>query len=302
MYVPYSITSRGKLPEAEENIDTTLAGKYIDYTPLEGVYTDHTYNNYSGTSNSQLTTDLTAEWRILYSTDTTLTITTELPIHSGFKLGEVNGYNNGVLLLNNACKELYSNKLLGATGRSINIEDIEKVSKFDKTTYENYGKEYDVGSSGYPSIFAQEVNGAPDGIYGTAYDLSDQDEYITERKQSSSLKGKWTYYTYEMSASVMDSTYLQLFRYEPGTMTNLKKYWLASRCVSYGSSWAEFRMFYVSNGTVNADYLYNSGVGINYLNCALRPVVEIDLSKVDVGVTGDGSKYSPYSITARTES
>ena len=58
----------------------------------------------------------------------------------------------------------------------------------------------------------------------------------------------------------------------------------------------------MSNGTVNADYLYNSGVGINYLNCALRPVVEIDLSKVDVGVTGDGSKYSPYSITARTES
>lgn len=302
MYVPYSITSRGKLPEAEEDIDTTLAGKYIDYTPLEGVYTDHTYNNYSGTSNSQLTTDLTAEWRILYSTDTTLTITTELPIHSGFKLNGAEGYNNGVLLLNNACKELYSNKLLGATARSLDIEDIEKVSKFDKTHYENYGQEYSPSMKYYPNIFALEVNGASSENYGTRYNLSDQDEYITGYSQATTLKGKYTYYTYEISSSFMDSIYLQLFRYEPGTMNDLSGYWLASRCTNLVESTAAFRMFYVSEGTLDAFNLYYSINGPSNTSYALRPVVEIDLSKVNVGVTGDGSKYSPYSTTARTES
>lgn len=301
-YVPYSIESRGKLPEVEEEIDTTLAGKYIDYTPIVGIYEDHVPTTYAGTSNSQLTTDTTAEWRILYSTDTKLMITTEIPIHSGFKLSGINGYNNGVLLLNNACKELYSNKLLGAVGRSMNIEDIEKVSTFDKTTYENYGKELTDtgGNSRYPNIFALEITGAPEGIFGTRYNLSDQDEYITgSSNRKNILKGKATYYTYEITATYMNSIYLQLLRYKPGTTDNLNGYWLATRCVWYDDGWFNYEMFSINKGSVIPNKLAASDdITVNYY---LRPVVEIDLSKVNVGVSGDGSKYSPYSLTARTE-
>lgn len=32
---------------------------------------------------------------------------------------------------------------------------------------------------------------------------------------------------------------------------------------------------------------------------AMRPVVEIDLTKVNVGQSGDGSSTSPYSIEAK---
>ena len=35
------------------------------------------------------------------------------------------GYNNGVYLLNDICKSRYGNASLGATARSLNIEDIE---------------------------------------------------------------------------------------------------------------------------------------------------------------------------------
>lgn len=34
-------------------------------------------------------------------------------------------------------------------------------------------------------------------------------------------------------------------------------------------------------------------------DAALRPVVEINLTKVNVGLTGDGSSTSPYSIEAK---
>ena len=75
--------------------------------------------------------------------------------------------------------------------------------------------------------------------------------------------------------------------------------WLASRCVSFNSGYAEFRICYVSGGTVDASYLYGS-YNSNYSNSyAVRPVVEIDLSKVNVGLTGDGNADTPYSIEAK---
>ena len=41
-------------------------------------------------------------------------------------LGEAQGYNNGVKLLNDACSKLYGNEDKKITARSIKIEDIEK--------------------------------------------------------------------------------------------------------------------------------------------------------------------------------
>ena len=40
-------------------------------------------------------------------------------------------------------------------------------------------------------------------------------------------------------------------------------------------------------------------LGIAWGKAALRPVVEIDLSKVNVGLTGDGGENTPYSIEAK---
>lgn len=48
------------------------------------------------------------------------------------------GYSNEVKLLNDACKALYSNSTLGATGRSIKIEDIEAVSSHPGASRKNF--------------------------------------------------------------------------------------------------------------------------------------------------------------------
>ena len=298
MYIPYSITSK-HVTKPEEEIDTSYAGKYVDYTPIEGVYTDHTYTAYSGvTNNAQLVTDTNAEWRILYTTDTTITLISEMPIHSGFNLNGADGYNNGVLLLNNACKELYSNNTIGAVGRNINTKDIEKISKFNKTEYSNYKNEFSLSTTSYPNIFELETTGAPGGTYGNRYNIMHQDEYITGNTSKTPLNGKQTYYTYEITPSYVDSTYLQILRYKPGTTENYEGYWVSSRCAYSDNSNAYFRMFYISEGILNATDLYKSDLTSTNAVYALRPIIEIDRSKVTLGTSGDGSKYSPYTLTA----
>ena len=121
---------------AEDEITNNYVGKYVDYTPVSGTFDDHVGDTYSGSSeNVALSTDTSLKWQILFADSNTLTLISEKPVHNGFYLGNYNGYNNGVLLLNNACKAMYSNSSLGATGRSLKIEDIESVSSYGWSSY-----------------------------------------------------------------------------------------------------------------------------------------------------------------------
>ena len=231
--------------------DTELAsnvGKYVDYTPVSGTFSDHVGETYSGDRNGvnrTLSTITSLKWKILDVNDNTLTLISDTTANTDFKLEGANGYNNGVLLLNNACKAMYSNGDW-ATGRSLNIDDIEKVSNYDKTTYSNrygekYETEYRILFSYYPNILAYEKTGAPKGIYGTQYDLSDQDSYVTGYTEANDYnsKVKLTYYTYTMSTTYMNSTYLNMF-------TNSTSYWLATRCVQNDTPGAMFNLFSIS--------------------------------------------------------
>ena len=164
--------------------------------------------------------------RILFVNDDTLALIAENPTNTNFYLQGANGYNNGVKLLNDACAAMYSNSSLGAVARSIDIEDIEAVSSYDKTTYSGYGQEYSPLNKYYPNIFKDELTGSVDGRYGSLLGLSDQTDWVTGSTQATILGGKWTYYTYTMTTSYMNSTYVNIF-------TNSNTYWLASRCVSY---------------------------------------------------------------------
>ena len=274
--------------------DTELAsnvGAYVDYTPVSGSFTSN--ETYNGDITQSFSTNTGAQWRILFVNDDTLTLIAENPTNTEFCLAGANGYNNGVKLLNDACAAMYSNSSLGAVARSVDIEDIEAVSSYDKTTYSGYGKEYSPSNKYYPNIFKDELTGSVDGRYGSLLGLSDQTDWVTGNTQATILGGKWTYYTYTMSTSYMNSTYVNIF-------TNSSTYWIASRCVSFNSKNAYFRMFRVSDGTVDAvDLLYVSGDANLGHGIAVRPVVEIDLTKVNVGLTGDGSSSSPYSIEAK---
>ena len=239
-----------------------------------------------------LSTDTSLKWQILFADNDTLTLISEKPVHDDFYLRGADGYNNGVLLLNNACKAMYSNSLLGATGRSLKIEDIESVSSFKGTEYSsNYGKEYTPPDRYYPNIFAQEIGGNTSGSYGTL-GRSEQSSYVTGYSQASTLKGTYTYYYYEMSSSYMKQEYVNLFNC---SLTS----WLASRGFNFYNSVAYFCMFLVSGSGVAAYGLYYSYDYNWSYSYALRPIVEIDLTKVNVGVTGTGADGDGYSLTLK---
>ena len=278
--------------------DTELAsniGAYVDYTPVSGSYSSSsTYNGSSTTQSFQTNTD--TQWQILFVNDDTVTLIAEDSTNDRFYLEGANGYNNGVKLLNDACYAMYSNSSLGAVARSVDIDDIEAVSSFDKTSDSDYGEEYSASSKYYPNIFKEELTGSVDGKYGSTLDLSDQTDWVTGSTKATILGGKCTDYSYTMSTRYMSSTYVNMFN-------NGTNYWLASRCVSYDSfvRYFNFSMFEVSEyGDVISYDLYRSS---NYSDSSyytsVRPVVEIDLSKVNIGLTGDGSKNSQYSIEAK---
>ena len=292
----------GNLTDEEKEL---LIGQYVDYTPVSGTFDDHvgeTYNDYSPNDdnftenpqpNSIISTDTSLKWRILFAEDNRLTLISDTVTNENFGLGGADGYNNGVLLLNNACKAMYSNSSLGATGRNLNIEDIESVSSFKGTDIiSDYGKEYTPSNKYYPNIFAQEEGGAPNGTYGLL-GKSEQSSYVTgSAKGNSSFKGIYTCYWYSMTSSYMNQKYVNLF-------SNSAINWLASRCVYFTSDYALFSMFYTDKRLMNAHILYYSHNGASSNSCALRPIVEIDLTKVNVGVTGTGAENDGYSLTLK---
>ena len=108
-------------------------GDYIDYSP--DVAETVTYSNdnmikYSGYKetdyNVDLKRDTTMKWQILRinedgSMDIIGTPTTSYVCFQGAK-----GYNNGVYLMNDICKTLYSNGAHNITARSVNQDDMEK--------------------------------------------------------------------------------------------------------------------------------------------------------------------------------
>ena len=110
---------------------TFSPGVYVAYTPTSGTFTSE--GTYNGDTNKDFSTISGLKWRVLKDDGTTLTLIADTTANTGFTLKGANGYNNGVLLLNNACKAMYSNSTFSATGRSIKAEDIEAVSSAAST-------------------------------------------------------------------------------------------------------------------------------------------------------------------------
>ena len=288
----------GEMTEEEKEGEVE---KYIAYIPVNGSFSEHTNSTYSGSSdNSSISTDTSLKWKILSVENNVLTLVSDKAVNNGFTLEGANGYNNGVLLLNNACKAMYSNSTLGATGRSLNIDYIEKYMTYDPKSDSTwgYGRVYnvDTGYTYYPKIFAQEKTGAPNGTYGTKYGQSEQTSYVTgTARGNSSFEMTSTIFAFGMSTSTMkNQTYVDV-------LSCSTQAWLASRFASFGGRVVSYGMFTASSTISARGFCYsdNRNNDANDLVYPIRPIVEIDLSKVIIGATGDGSSNNPYSITAK---
>lgn len=290
----YKITSNGTVLEKntlayiycpkEDCTDSTHLhkGDYVDYRPTaaqayapdkgEGIgkYTGYT----KGDSEQSIQQD-TLKWRVLgMNENDEILLISEAPTNKELRFYGYVGYNNYETVLNDTCKALYSNTELGATARSITMDDIDKYlggSNFDKTTF---GESSTKGSYGY-----QNEN-----------EITSQFKYDkktnTLTKESCTIPAKdltSTRYTYEIDEYIKSNIDKEILR---GTdAENPYSYWGASRAV-YVDDLAGW----------NVGYVYDGGVRVGSYSCSstgyegdkslrLRPVVSLP-SRVTINQVG----------------
>lgn len=278
-------------------------GDYISYTP-------DIASNYMGLGNSTseksgstsnpidgIPQDTTLTWRILsINEDGSVDIVSARPTSTKVYFNGSIGYNNGVYLLNDLCKSLYSNSTLGVTARSINLLDIE--SKLNtagieaRDSYNNGNKTY-----GELQTYTGNYANTPD-IYTRVGKTAEEETkaYYTSpttktHTKESSLEVQQTYYDFSNTADGYfdDATFHELI-FNTGT-----KYWLASRYADCYSDIAGFGLRYISNIYLFGYYLLNSYADTHDTSYFVRPVVSLG-ANIQISSSG-GTVENPRTLS-----
>ena len=254
-------------------------GDYVDYrpTPVATAYDpdNGTVGSRTGYSIAQSFTTEQLYWQVMGydATKNEILLIASTPTTQGLTLNGHVGYNNGEDVLKDTCAALYSNSTLGATARSITMNDIDTYlggSAYNKTDYGG-------GSSS-------------DGGYGYQREFTNINTPTDWKGKSGNTNlGEWsgiltaTYYRYSVRNVVTDITKQNLILGKNGV--NGFYYWVISRALYVDSgmnpSWG---IASVIEGNVCNYYdvglCYSNGDEDSYEHC-LRPVVSLS-SKVTI--------------------
>ena len=314
-------------------VTSALIGKIVSYTPntpSTGYDLSTAKSGYSSAQTIDGTYDPTT-WKIM-EVDENGNITKLFGVPSSSQsrvyFQGSTGYNNGVYLLNDICKSRYGNASLGATARSLTIEDIE--SRMNATGIEarnayksgtvQYGttRKYTGSNAQYPAIYAQEkysgieVSDVADGtqVITGSVDTTAQskmnpsgktqseDVYTTPTTDklttdATTLTCTQTDYPMFMAnaSSYFDDTNFYSMIFKTGT-----NFYLASRYVSCNSnlSYANFGLRYVRDSYLYSFELFSSNSTGYTSNFYLAPVVSLG-SGIQVK-SGEGTTEKPYVI------
>ena len=317
-------------------VASALIGKIVSYTP-DTPNTGYDLSTAKSGHSSAQTIDGTYDpttWKIM-EVDENGNITKLFGVPSWSQrtvyFGGSTGYNNGVYLLNDICKSRYGNASLGATARSLNIEDIESRMSAGGISSRNVNKGYNdqsiqygttktfTGSNAqYPAIYAQEkysgldVSDVTAGSHVIAGSVdataqarmnpngkSGSDNIYTTLPETSETTGPsktnltctQTYYGATQSSYDFDDLYF--YAMICGTGTDC---WLASRFVNCSSndSYAGFGLRNVYQSNLAGTHLFYSNGNNRSSDNRLAPVVSLG-SGVQIK-SGEGTTEKPYVI------
>ena len=287
-----------KQPVTREGIEV---GDYVSYTP--DTATGKTYDSeklkrggYTETSQQALSKE-DLNWRVLRKNDDgSIDLIGDATSNSVYFSGSL-GYNNGVYLLNDICKELYSNSTHHITARSVNLEDMEKwLTDSGKTARAGYtnsdsGKKY-----GETKEYKGSNSYTPD-IYGKTEDESVN--YYSEPTTNT--------YTPASGTATADNTLnaKQTYYYIPINQTNYgdgakvlsssNYYWVAARCVNCYSGFAGFGVRYAYSDVSGYDvFISSSNAYLSYFR--FRPVVSLGSDVQITPSTGTNSASNKHTI------
>lgn len=298
----------------EKNISSYVkVGDYVDYHPDEvTIPYDKFGETYTGYANAEdIGQDNDLQWRVLnINSNGTIDLISDSPTSKTVYFKGARGYNNGVAILNDYCKTMYSNDSKGAVARSLNIEDIQdKMKVVDEATgkkaYESYTTEngiaYKTGTYSYTSNKEYPLKWKEDnGIVGesepktpTSSDIKsyESEDDAKTQKTSGDLTVTQTYWYLDAStmganfelADTRDTTKANSMYYELLCNNGNSYYWLAS-CYVYagGSSYADFGLRRVNNGDVAGSGMFLSNSDMYSYDRFVRPIVSLPSNVIDL--------------------
>ena len=287
-------------------------GDYVAYN--EGSFT-HTpvVANGAGTSKTGgsssagytlATSELKTEdlkWRVLgVNNKGELELISADPTTQTLYLANDEGYVNAEDNLNNFCNDLYGKGQYATGARSLKVEDIDNLAKYDKTTYSGYGVKWQYkGDSTKDKIQYSKDGGTTwaDTSY-TTFRLPNETTAIS-KSNPGTKELENTYYGYNIANNITtedgytteEATNISNMITKGTTSSNISQ-WLASRCVYCYSSYAYFRVRYVLSGGVFLSTLFCSNEDFNCLGYRVRPVVSL---ASDIQITGTGDNIGSAS-------
>lgn len=298
----YSVSETGKIEklnsedvEIKDNLEGLSVGDYINYTPTSatvtvskgiegtGIDSDQTFSTEDG--------EVALKWRILSIDEAGVKLISESHTKNALMLKGVNGYNHSVEILNDICKNLYSNSNIGAISRNANIDDINALalSRFNPKVNPNFGFKYSISSDKkYPKIYEYEEGSTSEGLNGNGLQASDMAE--TGVKEGNLLRYLDTRYQgYNITSTLYCTNSFYMYNAETinreyeGLISIGSYYLLSSRCVSANEKNANFNIYFINPaGDVMSANLYDSEGTENSINCQYRPIVIIPANKTFV--------------------
>ena len=251
-------------------------GDYVEYSYDGGTYiVDGTYSGTNEEKTITIPNSGTSIWRVIdvnKQSKQVKIIPTSLNNYE-ITLNGVNGFNNGVKILNDICNQIFSNTQYNATAKNINIEDIEKLSSnLSELKGVNFGSEKEYNSLVYPYVLKGENN-----------NNSKQDDFFYNYENASNIKLMQTYY--EGNIEFKSSKYNELL--PSGS------YWISSRAINNTSS-ADYylrTLNTVNTVTLSGTKLFNSQGQEQSNTFSVLPIVTIESNNLN---SGKGTQSEPY--------
>ena len=286
-------------------------GDYVNYTPtVQAPYSkDKLGEAYTGSTNNSL--DINQEslnWKVLdINEDGSIDLIAE-PTSQTINFSGATGYNNGVYIMHDICKSLYSNITHSIEARSISLEDFEenltengrierdeynKTStsnpQYGQTNYEKWNTTY--SDNYYPNIYAKEIGSGIESVNVKIDGIK-----ATEKNKLDLTIGNAAY-KHNLNTGLTSTQtvyYIKLNEINYGEANTILKrssspYWVASRFVecSYCSCFG----LRSAKSNIGGAYMFRSDNYADGANFSIRPMVTID-SDITLTISADAGTDS----------
>ena len=318
-YEKYYITLNGEIFIVADRTGLKV-GDYIKYTydiVNSDYIVDGKYSGYSTTDSQSIKQEQDLTWQILnIDEDTGEIVLISSSSASNIIFQGASGYNNAVYLMNDICKEQYSNKSLGILAKCLSLDNIVDVmNPIGKKQVEDKlinGAEasYQFPYSYYPYIYQYEFGS---GI--------DSDTLLQEGVNGSESYNKLIDNSYSIPTSFLNVKSTSVYKSLPKDWFTTETYidgtnnpvynlifssrsFLATRCIGLNANgYVEFGLQTISSyssETINYSPIFLSNSTENTLSNLMRPIVTLNSNILIDLNSGDGETIdSAYSISLK---